>query len=265
MAHRFALPMKCVFAALSAIACGAVAAQTTLPTVTVWASTSDGYTVLSPLGGSWARHGRPHCVEGTTPGTEAAGGLAVVSATSGLGTDAAGGNCIIDAPDYYVNQTKEEFCNSIKNSAPPGCTRTNFPAAPGMTSASGARWAGNGCGSTPWSTALADGVLSELWPGRYSGDINRPVAGNPSIDFALICNEHDANYTRPMLKDVADRLFSEQLQSFCRGSTDQATCQSFAGAYSTVVRNFGQTAYNEDQAQLRCASWGNILRSSECS
>jgi len=267
MTRRFVASFaRSILVALTVLICGTAAAET-LPTVTVWATTSDGFSVLSPLGGRWATHGRPQCYEGVAPGTSGAGGSAGSARTRerGVGING-GGNCQIDPWDYFVEMTKEQFCNAIKNNPPsPNCTRSNFPAAPGMPSASGARWAGNGCGSTPWTTALAAGFLSQELPGLFSGDLNRPVAGNPSIDFALICNEHDANYTRPMTRLDADNKFRDDLAGFCTSSTDPTLCQVFANVYVQAVGRFGQSAYEADQAQLRCSSWGNILRASECS
>jgi hypothetical protein len=105
-----------------------------------------------------------------------------------------------DDNQYTTDLTKQQVCQDMKSNPPKDengntCTTTTFPAAPNIPSASGAAFNGNGCGAGPWGTAFGSSVLGARHPNDYSGDLNKPVKTNPSIDFTSICNAHDTCYT----------------------------------------------------------------------
>lgn len=231
--------MKCLFRwaslalVLVGVGVGTAHAQPTLPAVEVTASTSDGGSVSIPF-----------FAKATGP----------LSPYIKVGQDG----------DTTVNMTKSQFCSALAGLKPSNCSTSTYPPAPGIPSASGATWSGNGCGAGPWSTAFASGALSAMFGSRYSGDLNHPVAGNPSIDFTNICNQHDRDYTSLVSKLQADNNFSSRLSSFCGGSSDPTSCQSFANAYVNAVSNFGTGAYQADQTQLQCAAWGDSMKKSGC-
>lgn len=171
--------------------------------------------------------------------------------------------------DITLDMTKDQVCQTLRDNKPSGCTTQNYPPAPGIQGASrdgtsGAVWAGNGCGADPWSSAEGDIALSILLPGIYSGDLNRPLKGNPSIDFTVICNDHDRGYTSRFSKTFVDNRFSRALDSFCSGSTNQQLCNGFAATYVDAVKKYGPAAYAADQAQLKCAVWGDSMKKNQC-
>lgn len=230
--------MKClsrwVFLAmvLVGVGMGTAYAQPTLPTVEVTATTSDGNSVSIPF-----------FAKATGP----------LSPYMKLGQDGP-----------LLDLTKAQFCSMLAGLKPSNCSTGTYPPAPGIPSASGAAWSGNGCGAGPWSTAFASGGLRTLYGSRYSGDLNHPVAGNPSIDFTNICNQHDKDYTSLVSKQTADNNFANRLSNFCGGSTDPLTCQSFASTFVNAVSNYGMSAYQADQTQLQCAAWGDSMKNSRC-
>lgn len=209
-----------------------VNAQPTLPTVEVTASTSDGGSVMIPFFFQSSARLSPYLRLGS------------------------------DGP--ALDMTKDQYCAQLSAVKPDGCSVGTFPAAPGIPSASGAAWSGNGCGAAPWSTALASGYLTVMLPGVYSGDINRPVKDNPSIDFTSYCNRHDQDYTSRVYKATADDNFRVRLSNFCSSSTNQSLCDGFASTYVQAVQKYGDGAYQDDQAQLICASWGYAMKQSGC-
>jgi hypothetical protein len=99
----------------------------------------------------------------------------------------------------------------------------------------------------------------------HSGNLNRPVKSNASIDFTSYCNQHDSGYTRNMSKRSVDDRFSMQLHDFCNTSTSQQLCHGFASTYVDAVKKYGDDAYAEDQADLRCAEWGTSMKGNKCS
>jgi hypothetical protein len=167
--------------------------------------------------------------------------------------------------EFILTMTKAQFCASLASGKPTNCSVNTYPAAPGIPSASGATWSGNGCGADPWSTALASGWLTTMLPGVFSGDLNRPVSGNPSIDFTSMCNQHDKGYTSVVTKAAVDNAFHNNLTSFCNASTNAQLCQGFAATYTQAVQRYGDAAYQEDQAELGCATWGVSMKVSQCS
>jgi hypothetical protein len=214
-----------------------ISADTPLGAIEVNATTTDGAIVTIPI----SLLG--HFVNQSSPNYKVCGD---------------GGTCVL-ALD------KAAVCSQLKADQPQGCTVTNYPAAPGVSSASGAIWAGNGCGADPWSTAFAAGTLLVMLPGVFSGDLNKPVQNNPSIDFTAICNNHDQGYTSSLPKGIVDNQFNKALTSFCNTSTNAQLCQGFAAAYTSAVDTYGKGAYAEDQAQLACAAWGSAMKGSKCS
>lgn len=171
----------------------------------------------------------------------------------------------IGETDYVTDLSRAQVCTVLKQHPPQDCTMSNYPASPGIRSASGAVWAGNGCGASPISSALASVVLRGLHPSTYSGDLNKPVKGNPSIDFTAICSAHDQGYTSVATKEMADNSFDWQLKVLCSAAGgDGALCQSFANNYVYAVKNRGSSAYEEDQKQLACSAWGDSMKKSGC-
>jgi hypothetical protein len=144
------------------------------------------------------------------------------------------------------------------------CTTNTYPPAPGIPSASGATWGSNGCGASAWTNILATIGLKAKYGSKFSGDLNEPVAGNPSIDFYKQCQQHDMCYTEPYPRGLCDKLFGINLNSFCQGSTDKDACSAFATDYSNAVNSYGQAAFDADQAQLACAEWGQAMKQDQC-
>ncbi|MBD3815800.1 MAG: hypothetical protein IE913_04995 [Halothiobacillus sp.] len=172
----------------------------------------------------------------------------------------------IGEADYVTDLSRAQVCAVLKKHPPSqDCTKSNYPASPGIRSASGAAWAGNGCGAGPMSSAFASVVLKGMHFSTYSGDLNKPVKGNPSIDFTAICNIHDQGYTSVGTKERADSSFDLQLKSLCAAAgSDGSLCQSFANNYVYAVKNLGNSAYEEDQKQLACSAWGDSMKKSGC-
>jgi hypothetical protein len=217
-----------------------VNAQDFLDTVTV-----DGYYVLIP-GGMTSTVFAGHLVNSTTK------------------KPCDGNECVLDL-------TKAQVCNTLKANPPKDqngntCTVTTYPPAPGIPSASGATWAGNGCGSSPWSSAWGSTYLRPKYGSKYSGDLNEPVAGNPSIDFTGYCNTHDSCYTSFSLggQPGCDKHFGDAIDGFCNQSSDKADCTAFASDYEAAVKQYGKSAYDSDQAQLSCAEWGDAMKTDGC-
>ena len=97
---------------------GAAHAQVTLGTIEVTASTSDGGSISVPF---------------------FAKGSVLMSPYLRLGNDGAS-----------VDMTKDQYCVMLAGSLKPSnCSLTTYPPAPGIVSASGASWSGNGCGASP--------------------------------------------------------------------------------------------------------------------
>ncbi len=146
---------------------------------------------------------------------------------------------------------------------------SNYPAAPGTPSASGAAWAPNGCGSGILSEFYASGglyIFGSL-PGTadFSGDPETPVKGNPSIDFGAFCNAHDYCYAAGLLSRAQrDSNFEDDMSVFCETSSAPADCQDYAGKYSIAVSYAGGTAYDDVQAAKKCSAWGNAMKANGC-
>ncbi|MEO9079057.1 MAG: hypothetical protein ABI268_07055 [Rhodanobacter sp.] len=171
----------------------------------------------------------------------------------------------ISDTDYITDMSRVQVCQVLGQHPPQSCTTSNYPASPGIPSASGAQWAGNGCGSGPLSSLFASFLLKDLSGGTYSGDLNKPVKYNPSIDFTSICSDHDRNYTSGGTKEFADSRFKRQLESLCNAAlSDGASCMSFKGKYVSVVKNMGGSACADDQKQLACSAWGASMKKSGC-
>ncbi len=166
---------------------------------------------------------------------------------------------------YLVNMTKDQVCSKLRKSQPDNCTMKNFPNAPGLPNALGIHWSGNGCGADALSTAEAT-LFLETFGNKFSGDLNKPVAGNPAIDFTASCNRHDACYTSPNRRGLCDALLGMDLNKVCTlvTSDDEEVCDSFAGEYEDGVAKKGLPAYNSDQTQLHCSEWGNAMKQNGC-
>lgn len=166
---------------------------------------------------------------------------------------------------YVTDMSRSQVCAVLKQHPPQNCTTSNYPASPGIPSARGAEWAGNGCGTGPFATAFLSAILARLDPQTYSNDLNKPVKNNPSIDFTGICNEHDSNYTSAGTKAFADHRFERQLEAMCNaGPGDVGSCMSFKSTYVWTVETVGKSAYDADQAQLACSAWGDSMKKSGC-
>lgn len=171
----------------------------------------------------------------------------------------------IGEADYVTDLTRLQVCQVLKQHPPQNCTMSNYPASPGIPSAAGATWAGNGCGAGPMSSAFASAILKRTSGGKYSGDLNKPVKYNPSIDFTSICNNHDRGYTSVATKKQTDNIFASKLTALCGAApSDRTTCQAFADDYVWAVRNMGDSAYEDDQKQLACSAWGDSMKKSGC-
>ncbi|MEO8746248.1 MAG: hypothetical protein ABI379_01100 [Rhodanobacter sp.] len=172
----------------------------------------------------------------------------------------------ISDTEYVTDLTKSQVCQMLREHPPQNCTTSNYPASPGIPSASGAVWAGNGCGTGPFATAFLSAILARLDPQTYSKDLNKPVKNNPSIDFTSICSEHDGNYTSSRTKSYADARFESHLEGLCAAAlSDVTSCMSFKSTYVWTVKTLGTSAYEADQQQLVCSVWGDSMKQSGCS
>jgi hypothetical protein len=101
---------------------------------------------------------------------------------------------------------------------------------------------------------------------RPFGDLNKPIKGNPSIDFTSSCNKHDEPYTSGASKSFADAAFGRRLSSVCTAAPSNGdTCLAFIDTYVSTVQNYGDSAYVADQQQLACSAWGSSVKKSGCS
>lgn len=174
---------------------------------------------------------------------------------------------LIGIDDHVTDLTSAQICRVLRRHPPrSGCTQSNYPTSPGIPSASGAAWPGNGCGASSLSSAFASIALSVLYRDRHSDDLNRLVKGDPSIGFNNSCNMHDSAYTGHFSKSTADRIFQSSLEGACLGAPgNRSECYAFAQAYLDAVETFiGSSAYEEDQQQLACSVWGTSLKQSGC-
>lgn len=168
--------------------------------------------------------------------------------------------------EFETELTRQQVCQVLMQHPPQNCTTSNYPASPGIPSAAGATWAGNGCGAGPMSSAFLSMGLGIRYPGLYSGDLNKPIKGNPSIDFTSSCNKHDELYTSGASKSFADAAFGRKLSSVCTAApSDGGTCLAFRDTYVSTVQNYGDSAYAADQQQLACSAWGSSMKKSGCS
>lgn len=171
----------------------------------------------------------------------------------------------ISDTDYVTDMSRAQVCQMLKQHPPQNCTMSNYPASPGIPSAAGATWAGNGCGAGPRSTFFASAILEQSAQGIYSGDLNKPVKNNPSIDFTAICSEHDRGYTSAAPKAITDSRFGDQLTALCSvAPSDGGYCTSFGNIYVYAVKYGGGGAYDQDQKQLTCSAWGDSMKKSGC-
>lgn len=223
-----------VVLALAGVFGGAASATTTLETVRVTATTSDNFIVFIP--------------------TEFIPAARLKRSFASIGE-----------ADYETKLSRSQICQLLKKHPPQNCTTSTYPASPGIPSASGARWSGNGCGAGPMSTALASFVLKHAYSGMYSGDLNKPVKGNPSIDFTSVCNLHDSLYTSIATKSYADSKFGQGLVAICGAApVNRNECLAFKNLYVSAVEKFGNSAYTDDQQQLACSVWGDSMKRSGC-
>jgi hypothetical protein len=168
--------------------------------------------------------------------------------------------------DYSTDLTKAQVCKVLKDHPPQNCMTSNYPASPGIPSASGAQWAGNGCGAGAYTTAFLTAALEARHPFTFSGDLNKPVKGNPSIDFTSSCNKHDEFYTNGAEKGFADLALGRHIKEVCDSAvTDGGLCLAFKDTYVSTVQAHGESAYEADQKQLACSAWGSSMKKSGCS
>ncbi|MEO9079768.1 MAG: hypothetical protein ABI268_10700, partial [Rhodanobacter sp.] len=171
---------------------------------------------------------------------------------------------IIDV-DYVTDMTRLQVYQVLKQAPPPDCNMSNYPAAPGIPGAGGSEWTANGCGVGAFTTAFASIGLYAKYRGLYSGDMNRPVKGNPSINFGSACNKHDELYTSGNTKAFADQAFQRRLGVACDiALSDKSSCNAFKVTYVSTVKDHAQDAYDADQKELKCAAWGDSMKKSGC-
>jgi hypothetical protein len=167
--------------------------------------------------------------------------------------------------DYVTPLSQTQVCSNLKKAQPAGCSMGTYPAAPGLPSAQGLSFSGNGCGADAFSSFIGDQLLAAFANG-YSGNLNRPVAGDKAIDFTNACNDHDGCYTSLITKGKCDSRLGQNLLSICGNAASDfvSTCNSFASYYTLAVTKEGDAAYQEDQKDLQCSSWGNSMKANGC-
>jgi hypothetical protein len=171
----------------------------------------------------------------------------------------------IDADNYSTTLTKAQVCSKLKANQPTNCSMGTYPAAPGMPNALGLPFAGNGCGADPYSSFIADRLLTVFGKG-YSGNLNRPVTADSAIDFTGACNNHDGCYTSPQTKLSCDTQLGKELLAICSkaGPAFGPTCVTFSNIYTEAVNEKGDAAYYADQKDLKCSTWGNSMKANKC-
>lgn len=166
---------------------------------------------------------------------------------------------------FVTHSSRLQVCEVLRQHPPQNCTTRTYPASPGIPSASGAEWAGHGCEPGTSMNLFVSIVLKSLNAGTYTGDMNRPVRYNPSIDFGSSCNAHERHYTSSTSKDVADAGFEHQLAMLCNAAlSDRASCMSFKDKYVWVIKNLGDSLYEADQKEKACSAWGDSMKKSGC-
>lgn len=171
--------------------------------------------------------------------------------------------------DFTLDLTKDQVCQILHDNKPPNCSTSVYPPAPGIKSSSGANWSGNGCGagSTDPLTTMLTSYLLRVFNSNYSGNLNAPIIGRPDIDFTDTCNRHDGWYTSSLTKARADHRFAAALTTQCGGvgdSAGQGACNTASSEYQLAVDKKGQSSYEEDQAQYKCAAWADSMKKDGC-
>jgi len=133
--------------------------------------------------------------------------------------------------------TKEQVCKAIKDNAPKGCNVNNFAPAPGISSPTQGDWTPNGCGPGGWRNAFLGGIMENIYGDSFTGDLDRPIKADRSINFKTACDSHDACYTSWTSKNTCDQNFSTALNQACNGKGN--SCSSFAKTYGDAVRDYG--------------------------
>lgn len=164
-------------------------------------------------------------------------------------------------PDEELPVEPSLFCSILKNKKPSGCDAINPPIVPGIN----LNWQPNGCGTGPiedWVYAQGLGALNS----SFSGNLDAPYAG---VSFLSACNSHDRCYGLGSVRESCDIDFRDAMQSSCDAFSDPGayqTCSSFVSTYHAAVSsNFGTSAYNNAQADLRCAVWVKDMKENQCS
>lgn len=171
----------------------------------------------------------------------------------------------IGEADFATDLSRLQVCEVLREHPPQNCTTSTYPASPDIPSAAGAEWGGHGCEPSTSINIFVSVVLKRLSTGVYTGDMNKPVRYNPSIDFGGICNAHERHYTSSASKGVADASFEHQLAMLCNAAlSDRASCISFKDKYVWVVKNLGGSAYESNQKELACSAWGESMKKSGC-
>jgi len=241
--HRESVMLRVLVLVIGLLSVSAVEAQQLLDTITV-----SGTSVEIPWGGGG--------------GGGAGGGFQghfrnSTTLSSCSGPDA---GCVLDL-------TVAQVCSILKSQQPPNCSVTTYPPAPGIPSASGATFSGNGCGAGIWSSVFATIGLYAKYGSRFSGDLNEPVAGNPSIDFTHTCMAHDSCYSGffPGKAGCDNQFMNSLYHTLCDHSTDSSSCYDFAMDYVNAVAYHGDDAYAQDQAARACTVWGASMKFDKCS
>ena len=186
--------------------------------------------------------------------------------------------CSPENPCYKSDLTPAQVCTILKNNQPKDkygntCQTNTYPPAPGIPSANGNMFNGNGCGAGIWSNVFAYIGLRVKYGLLYSGNLDEPIAGNPGIDFSGNCMRHDSCYTSPRSKNWCDNQFQNGFYTnpntrsgICDKLSGTAWnhCMDFAMDYVGAVAYAANGAYSQDQAQLTCAEWGQAMKDNGC-
>ena len=152
------------------------------------------------------------------------------------------------------------FCAALKQAKPSGCDINNPPIVPGINLS----WQPNGCGTGPVEDFIYERGLGAL-NSSFSGNLDAPYAG---VSFLSACNSHDFCYGVGSVRESCDIDFRDAMQSSCDAFSDPSAyqaCSSFVSTYHAAVSsNFGTRAYNNANADLRCAVWAKDMEENQC-
>ena len=153
-----------------------------------------------------------------------------------------------------MEAAEQEFCTTLSNLAPSGCTTFSSPYTSPYLGIGPATWSfpalTNGCGAggalETTLVFLATGING------FSGNLNEPLTG---ISFLSACNSHDMCYaTQGGQANCDDKLYKD-LEQICGNYSNQGGCMTFAHTYRAAVGQDGDEAYSDARLAKQCKNF----------